>query len=92
VDSNPITKDNYTFIGVDWYYALLKNYLPDADPEAPARVIWLDEAQATAIFGVKGVNVKEALRNGAIYNMQGIRVDGTQKGIYIQNGKKFVVK
>ena len=89
VDSNPITKDNYTFIGVDWYYALLKNY---NDAEAPARVIWLDEAQATAIFGVKGVNVKEALRNGAIYNMQGIRVDGTQKGIYIQNGKKFVVK
>lgn len=89
VDSNPITKDNYTFIGVDWYYALLKNY---NEAEAPARVIWLDEAQATAIFGVKGVNVKEALRNGAIYNMQGIRVDGTQKGIYIQNGKKFVVK
>ena len=89
VDSNPITKDNYTFIGVDWYYALLNNY---NNAEAPARVIWLDEAQATAIFGVKGVNVKEALRNGAIYNMQGIRVDGTQKGIYIQNGKKFVVK
>lgn len=89
VDSNPITKDNYTFIGVDWYYVLLNNY---GKQPAQARVIWLDEAQATAIFGVKDVNVKEALHNGAIYNLQGIRVNGTQKGIYIQNGKKFVVK
>lgn len=89
VDKNPVTKDNYTFIGVDWYYALLNNY---KKINQNARVIWLDEAQATAIFGVKDVNVKEALHNGAIYNLQGVRVNGTQKGIYIQNGKKFVVK
>ena len=30
--------------------------------------------------------------NGAIYNLQGVRVNGAQKGIYIQNGKKYVVK
>jgi hypothetical protein len=30
--------------------------------------------------------------DGKIYNLQGIRVDNPTQGIYIQNGKKFVVK
>ena len=90
VDSNPITKDNYTFIGVDWYYALLKNY--QKDEAAGARVIWLDEAQATAIFGVKELNAKAAAGDGYIYNLQGVRVSNPSKGLYIQNGKKFIVK
>jgi hypothetical protein len=30
--------------------------------------------------------------DGFIYNLQGIRVDNPSTGIYIQNGKKFVVK
>ena len=92
IDKNPVTKDNYTFIGEGWYYALLNNYNPE-DAAAPARVIWLDEAQATAIFGVKGVDVKESLRNdNVIYNLQGVRVSKPGKGLYIQNGKKFIVK
>jgi hypothetical protein len=58
--------------------------------------VWLDEdgnvidGDATAIKGVK-----KALdqNDGAIYNLQGVRVQKAQKGgIYIQNGKKFVVK
>lgn len=88
VDSNPITKDNYTFIGVDWYYTLLKNY----QKEEAARVIWLDEAQATAIFGVKELKAKAAAGDGYIYNLQGVRVSNPSKGLYIQNGKKFIVK
>ena len=28
----------------------------------------------------------------AIYNLQGVRVQKAQKGLYIQNGKKFAVK
>jgi hypothetical protein len=90
VDSNPITKDNYTFIGVDWYYALLKNY--QKEPASSARVIWLDEAQATAIFGVKELKAKAAAGDGYIYNLQGVRVSNPAKGLYIQNGKKFIVK
>ena len=90
VDSNPIEKDNYTFIGEGWYYVLLNNY---QDITAPARVIWLDEAQATAIFGVKELKAKAAAGDGAIYNLQGIRViNPTKGGVYIQNGKKFIVK
>lgn len=94
IDSNPITKDNYTFIGLDWYYALLKNYSNDA---APARVIWLDENQATAIFGVKqdAATKKNYVEDDAIYNLQGVRVSPfvLQKGqVYIQGGKKFINK
>jgi hypothetical protein len=38
-------------------------------------------------------NVKNAeLNNDAIYNLQGVRVNKAQKGIFIMNGKKFVVK
>ncbi|MBQ8097638.1 MAG: Ig-like domain-containing protein [Prevotella sp.] len=37
-------------------------------------------------------DVKTVLQNGAFYNLNGVRVDNPQKGIYIQNGKKVVVK
>jgi hypothetical protein len=45
------------------------------------------EGEATAI---NGVATKAAENNGAIYNLNGVRVKSAQKGIYIQNGKKFV--
>ena len=55
--------------------------------------IWLDEdgnleSEATAIKSIKNA----ANSNDAIYNLQGVRVEKAQKGVYIQNGKKFVVK
>lgn len=76
------------YIGKNWYYALLKNY---GTPSTAARVIWLDYDQATAIFGVNVV--KTAVEgNGAIYNLQGIRVSKATKGVYIQDGKKIIVK
>ena len=55
--------------------------------------VWLDEdgnveGETTAIKNIESVNAND----GAIYNMQGVRVEKAQKGIYIQNGKKFVVK
>lgn len=46
------------------------------------------EGEATAI---KGIQTK-AENDGAIYNLQGVRVKTAQKGLYIQNGKKFIVK
>ncbi len=64
-------------------------------PEGAGRleIVWLDEdgnvENATAIQGVK-----KALdqNDGAIYNLQGVRVQKAQKGLYIQNGKKIFVK
>jgi len=46
------------------------------------------EGDATAI---KGIN-KAGENNGAIYNLQGVRVNKAQKGLYIQNGKKYIMK
>ena len=66
--------------------------------KAPAagrlNMIWLDENgnvvedETTAI---ESINAAEAAE-GEIYNLQGVRVNGAQKGIYIKNGKKFIVK
>ena len=64
-------------------------------PEGAGRLnaIWLDEdgnveSEATGIQEIQN----NAVENGAIYNLQGVRVQKAQKGLYIQNGKKFIVK
>ena len=42
--------------------------------------------------GIESIGAAEAVEEGAVYNLQGIRVNGNQKGIFIKNGKKFIVK
>jgi hypothetical protein len=66
------------------------------DEEAAGRltVNWLDEdgnieEQTTGINSIFGEKVVE---DGEIYNLQGIRVNKAQKGMFIKNGKKYVVK
>lgn len=46
------------------------------------------EDEATAISNVTTENAEDA----AIYTLQGVKVENPSKGIYIQNGKKFIVK
>ena len=46
-----------------------------------------DEEEVT---GIRELN--SSANKGAIYNMNGVRVEKAKKGLYIQNGKKFVVK
>jgi hypothetical protein len=41
--------------------------------------------------GINGVKA-DALKDAQIYNLQGVRVDKAQKGLYIVNGRKVVVK
>ncbi len=50
-----------------------------------------EEVVATGIEEAKAVTKKT---NNAVYNLQGVKVNADKlvKGIYIQNGKKFVVK
>ena len=74
-------------INKGWYYMLLKKYTGGA---AAARIVWMDDAEATAIYGVKEI---KRVEDGAIYTLQGVRVKSVNKGqIYIQNGKKFIAK
>ena len=43
------------------------------------------------MVGIESVTLKQ--NDGAIYDLRGQKVDGTlRKGIYIQNGKKIMVK
>ena len=85
-----IDYETYTtpFINKENFYALGKKYA------GAARMVinWIDnEAEATGIYEVKTGKLVNA-ESDAIFNLQGVRVNKAQKGIYIQNGKKIVVK
>ena len=57
--------------------------------DAPAKdFLPFSDGNTTAINGVKNADVE----NAVIYNMQGQRVNAAQKGVYIVNGKKVIVK
>lgn len=64
-------------------------YLTAQASMAPARLnITFDDNNTT---GIK--NVSEQTNNDdAIYTLNGTRVDHPVKGLYIKNGKKFIVK
>ena len=56
-----------------------------------ANVIFDDEVESESeTTGIENVEVES--NNDAIYNLQGVRVNGATKGLFIQNGKKYVVK
>jgi len=57
---------------------------------ADATQVTIDEEVTTGIEFV--VNDKTMNADGTIYNLSGQRVQKTGKGLYIQNGKKVVVK
>ncbi len=42
--------------------------------------------------GIHAIQYVKAENNDAIYNLQGQRIKNPQKGVYIQNGRKFVVR
>lgn len=51
--------------------------------------------EVTGLFEVKIDEESHSHRNGKVYNLQGIEMNGNAalpKGIYISNGKKFIVK
>lgn len=59
------------------------------DGAAPAKLFFssFDEGISTGIN-----NVEKIAENAAIYNLNGVRVSKMQKGVYVVNGKKVVVK
>ena len=62
----------------------------DVDNAADARIVKfnIEGNETTAIEGLEIVNTN----NGKIYNLNGQEVKKAQKGLYIVNGKKIVVK
>lgn len=70
-----------------------KAYLPaTAVSTAPQLTIVFEDGQTTAIKDV--IVVREELRNGVWYDLSGRRLNGmpSQKGLYIINGKKYLIK
>jgi hypothetical protein len=66
-----------------------KAVLKVANEDAAAAASRLD----IVIDGFTGINaVKADLNNAQIYDMQGRKVNNAQKGVYIVNGKKVVIK
>ncbi len=59
----------------------------DAKNTSAGVKLFIDDIE-TAIEAING----EGAEDGVIYNIAGQRVNKAQKGIYIQNGKKFVVR
>ena len=49
-------------------------------------------AAATGATGIENVNVAKPVVDGAIYNLNGQKVNNATKGVYIINGKKVVIK
>ena len=97
VDANLPNGRNGGYINKNWYYALLHEFAP-VEPKmaeetaAPARVIWLDEDEATAIFGVNADAIAEnGSQESGLVNIQGVAVDESYVGLVIDKatGKKF---
>lgn len=68
-------------------------YVLAADPADASRlkVNWLDEnGNIEETTGIEDIINADEISNDAIFNLQGIRSNAAQKGIYIKNGKKFV--
>ena len=76
-------------IGLNWYYMFMRHF---GETSSSARVIWMSDDDATAIFDVKE-NAKVAAEDGVMYNLQGVRISAPAKGqLYIMNGKKYIGK
>ncbi len=63
-------------------------YIQKNGGESQARLAIVIDGMATAIDAIDG----KAINNAAIYNLAGQKVEKAQKGIFIQNGKKMVIK
>jgi len=60
----------------------------DKQTTSDARVVFsVNGDVVTSINGINGEN-----EDGDIYNLSGIKVNNAQKGVYIKNGKKLVIK
>ncbi|MBQ6965111.1 MAG: leucine-rich repeat protein [Bacteroidaceae bacterium] len=86
IDFAKVSIDNPGYIAKGKLYV---KTLPSA--EANLRVKFLDDTDDAATVIERVLGGKQNA-NGAIYNLQGVRVDSSYKGIVIKDGKKFLQK
>lgn len=69
---------------------IMRAYLKDANPASSgARIITIEEPDGS-VTAIDAVETENGNGNGAIYNLQGVRVNKAGKGVFIQNGKKYI--
>ena len=93
---------DFDFYGLTWNGSKAQFAKINAGQVIPAGKAFLKIAAASAretldiVFAgneTTGIeNVKAAAEDGAVYNLQGVRVAQPTKGLYIVNGKKMLVK
>lgn len=54
------------------------------------KILFIETGELTGIDGIETEN--NAVLNGKWYNLQGVEVKNPQKGIYVHNGRKVVIK
>ena len=70
--------------------AAYKGYIDFGTSGSAPKFLWFDE-ETTAIDALN--NESETPNDGAVYDLSGRKVNGQlHRGIYVQNGKKFIVK
>lgn len=95
-EETPITAGNYVLSD--------GKFLPCNEGTLPANKAYLPQDAVPTSAGAKGITIvfdgnttgineiQKAETDGAIYNLSGMRVSKTQKGVYIMNGRKVIVK
>ena len=96
--ASPVAEGNYVLQiqdGVQGFYKVGAGGLTAVPNRAYLKAGALDDAVKAYFFdqtdAVRGLQAEEAAE-GTIYNLSGQRVQKAQKGIYIVNGKKTVIK
>ena len=69
------------------YLRVEKSYF---ESSSPAKVFYLFGGDGGVSTGIN--NVEKIAEGAAIYNLNGVRVNKMQKGVYVVNGKKVVIK
>jgi len=74
-----------------YYRAFLADNRPGS---APALSLGFNDGNGTTDISIEKIHGLEMVSDGAIYNLQGVRMNGDNlpKGIYVKNKRKFVVK
>ncbi|SFG63208.1 leucine-rich repeat domain-containing protein [Prevotella sp. KH2C16] len=63
----------------------------DGNNQAKAFSFRFDD-ESSSVTGIEGIATEEQGDDAPYYNLNGIRVEHPQKGVYIHNGKKVIIK
>ena len=83
------------YLAIGDLIAALEEAIKDIDEgntmgDARLQIIWNDESMVTGIMEHVVRGDAATIKSEAVYNLNGMRVNKAQKGVFIQNGKKII--